>query len=74
MFGRVRLYNLGFVVFTVGSVLCGLSQTALILILARVVQGAGAALMIVNSPALITEVFPAHERGRALAWIPTLVS
>ncbi len=66
MFGRVRLYNLGFVVFTVGSALCGFSQTALHLILARLVQGAGAALMMVNSTAIITEVFPPHERGRAL--------
>jgi EmrB/QacA subfamily drug resistance transporter len=66
MFGRVRLYNLGFVVFTVGSALCGLSRTATYLVLARLVQGAGAALMMVNSPAIITEVFPPHERGRAL--------
>jgi len=66
MFGRVRLYNLGFVVFTIGSALCGLSPSAMALILARLVQGAGAALMMVNSPAIITEVFPPHERGRAL--------
>ena len=66
MFGRVRLYNLGFVVFTAGSALCGLSQTAVHLIVSRLVQGAGAALMMVNSPAIITEVFPPHERGRAL--------
>jgi len=66
MFGRVRLYNLGFVVFTVGSALCGLSRTATQLVLARLVQGAGAALMMVNSPAIITEVFPPNERGRAL--------
>ncbi|HVP19657.1 MAG TPA: MFS transporter, partial [Spirochaetia bacterium] len=66
MFGRVRLYNLGFVVFTVGSALCGLSPTAIWLILARIVQGAGASLMLVNSPAIITEVFPPNERGRAL--------
>ena len=66
MFGRVRLYNIGFVVFTVGSALCGLSRTANYLIVSRLVQGAGAALMLVNSPAIITEVFPPHERGRAL--------
>ncbi len=66
MFGRVRMYNLGFVVFTVGSLLCGLSGNALQLILFRLVQGAGAAMMVVNSAALITEVFPPHERGRAL--------
>ncbi|HUI69027.1 MAG TPA: MFS transporter [Spirochaetia bacterium] len=66
MFGRVRLYNLGFVIFTVGSALCGLSRTATYLVLSRLVQGAGAALMMVNSPAIITEVFPPNERGRAL--------
>ena len=58
MFGRVRLYNLGFIVFTVGSALCGLSQSSTALILFRLVQGSGAALMMVNSPAIITEVFP----------------
>ena len=66
MFGRVRMYNLGFVVFTVGSALCGLSQNATQLILFRLVQGAGAALMMVNSPAILTEAFPPDERGRAL--------
>ncbi len=66
MFGRVRMYNLGFVVFTIGSALCGISQSATQLILFRLVQGSGAALMMVNSPAIITEVFPANERGRAL--------
>ena len=66
MLGRVRMYNLGFVIFTVGSALCGISQNATQLILFRLVQGSGAALMMVNSPAIITEVFPANERGRAL--------
>ncbi len=66
MLGRVRMYNLGFVVFTVGSALCALSQNATQLIVFRLVQGGGAALMMVNSPAIITEVFPPNERGRAL--------
>jgi EmrB/QacA subfamily drug resistance transporter len=66
MFGRVRLYNLGFVVFTIGSALCGISQSATQLILFRLVQGAGAAMLMVNSTAIITEVFPPNERGRAL--------
>ena len=39
MFGRVRMYNLGFVIFTVGSALCGISQNATQLILFRLVQG-----------------------------------
>ena len=66
MFGRVRMYNLGFIIFTVGSALCGISQSATQLIIFRVVQGAGAAFMMVNSPAIIAEVFPPHQRGRAL--------
>jgi EmrB/QacA subfamily drug resistance transporter len=66
MFGRVRMYNLGFVVFTIGSALCGFSGTATQLILSRMVQGAGAAMMVVNSVAIITEAFPANERGKAL--------
>jgi EmrB/QacA subfamily drug resistance transporter len=66
MLGRVRMYNLGFIVFTVGSLLCAISLGATELILFRLVQGAGAALMMVNSPAIITEVFPPNERGRAL--------
>jgi len=64
--GRVRMYNLGFVVFTVGSALCGLSGTASELILFRLVQGSGAAMMVVNSVAILTEVFPPDQRGRAL--------
>src|SRR5271157_1781541 len=66
MLGRVRMYNLGFVVFTIGSALCGISQSATQLILFRLVQGSGAALMMVNGVAIITEVFPPNERGRAL--------
>ena len=66
MLGRVRMYNLGFVTFTVGSVLCGISQNATQLILSRLVQGAGGAMMVVNSAALLTEVFPPNERGKAL--------
>ena len=66
MLGRVRMYNLGFVTFTLGSILCGLSQNATQLIVFRMVQGAGGAMMVVNSAALLTEVFPPNERGRAL--------
>jgi EmrB/QacA subfamily drug resistance transporter len=66
MFGRVRMYNLGFVIFTIGSALCGFSGNATQLIIFRLVQGSGAAMMVVNSVALITEVFPANQRGTAL--------
>jgi len=66
MLGRVRLYNLGFAIFTIGSALCGLSGSATQLILFRLVQGSGAALLVVNSVAILTEAFPPNERGRAL--------
>lgn len=66
IFGRVRMYNLGFVIFTIGSALCGISGDAIQLIIFRLVQGTGAAMMVVNSVAIITEVFPINERGKAL--------
>lgn len=66
VYGRSRLYNVGFIVFSVGSVLCGAAPTAAFLIAARVVQAIGAGLLQANSVALITQAFPAHERGRAI--------
>jgi EmrB/QacA subfamily drug resistance transporter len=66
MLGRVRLYNIGFAVFTVGSLLCGLSRTGEQLVLFRFLQGAGAALLTSNSAAIITDAFPAGELGTAL--------
>jgi MFS family permease len=71
MFGRVRLYNLGFAIFTVGSTLCYLTPNtgdigALELIFFRIIQGAGAAFLFANSAAIITDAFPENERGQAL--------
>src|SRR4051812_27931230 len=66
MFGRVKLYNMGFAVFTVGSALCSISSTGEQLIVFRVVQAVGAAFLFSNSAAIITDVFPENERGRAL--------
>ena len=66
IFGRVRLYTLGFAVFTVGSALCSLSPNGITLVLFRLVQGTGSALLFSNSAAILTDVFPPNERGRAL--------
>ncbi len=66
MFGRVRLYILGFAIFTVGSALCGFSQTGLELVGFRLVQAVGAGFLFSNSAAIITDAFPPNERGRAL--------
>jgi EmrB/QacA subfamily drug resistance transporter len=66
VYGRSRLYNVGFIVFSFGSVLCGVATTASFLIAARVVQAIGAGLLQANSVALITQAFPANERGKAI--------
>jgi MFS family permease len=71
MFGRVRMYNLGFTVFTAGSVLLSVtwmhgSAGALWMIVMRVVQGIGAAFLFANSSAILTDAFPSDQRGLAL--------
>ncbi len=71
MFGRVRLYNLGFAIFTFGSILLWLTPGtgntgALELILFRFVQGIGAGFLFANSAAILTDAFPANQRGLAL--------
>ena len=71
MFGRVKIYNAGFAVFTVASVALALvpfggSAGALWLISFRVVQGVGGAMIMANSTAIITDAFPARQRGTAL--------
>ena len=63
LYGRVRLYNLGFAIFTIGSALCGFSRTDWELIGSRVIQGVGGALMLVNAWAILTETFPPGQRG-----------
>jgi MFS family permease len=71
MFGRVKIYNLGFVVFTLASVALSLDpftggHGALWLILWRVAQAFGGAMLISNSAAILTDAFPANQRGMAL--------
>ena len=66
MFGRVRLYTLGFAIFTAASALCSLAQTGEQLIAFRLLQGVGSAFLFSNSGAMITDAFPEDERGKAL--------
>ncbi len=71
MFGRVRMYNLGFAVFTVFSILLSVTwfggpSAAVWLIVMRVGQGVGGAFLFANSSAIITDAFPHHQRGLAL--------
>lgn len=65
MYGRVRMYNVGFAVFTIGSLLCGLSQTGPEIIEFRIIQGIGGALVFSNSGAIIADTIPEKRRGRA---------
>jgi EmrB/QacA subfamily drug resistance transporter len=66
MFGRVKLYNMGFALFTFGSGLCSISQTGEQLILFRIIQALGAAFLFSNSAAIITDTFQENERAKAL--------
>jgi EmrB/QacA subfamily drug resistance transporter len=71
IFGRVRLYNLGFAIFTVGSILLYVTPgsgdaAALQMIIYRLVQGVGAGFLFANSTAILTDAFPHHQRGLAM--------
>src|SRR3954469_21489246 len=71
IFGRIRLYNAGFAVFTLGSILLflvqGLGNTAALqLVLFRLVQGVGGAFLFANSTAILIDAFPETERGLAI--------
>ena len=71
MFGRVKMYNLGFAMFTLFSILLSVcwmhgSAAALYLIIMRVLQGVGGAFLFANSSAIVTDAFPEDERGLAL--------
>ena len=71
MYGRVRMYNLGFAVYTLFSLLLSITWmsgtvAAWYLVVMRVFQGVGAAFLIANSAAILTDAFPEHQRGMAL--------
>ena len=71
IYGRVRMYNLGFAVFTLGAVALSFDPFtgppgALWLIGWRVVQAIGGAMLMANSPAILTDAFPSDQRGMAL--------
>jgi MFS family permease len=71
MFGRVRMFNLGFAIFAAFSVLLSLTwlhgtAAAWFLIVMRILQGVGGAMLMANSSAILTDAFPTNERGLAL--------
>ncbi len=74
LFGRKRVYSAGFIVFTLGSALCGVSPNIWFLVGMRVLQAVGASMLMSNSFALVTAAFPPQERGRALGLTGTVVA
>ncbi len=74
MYGKKSIYMAGFIVFTIGSALCGLAPTIYALIGFRIIQGVGAVMVMALGMAIVTEAFPSSERGRALGITGTIVS
>ncbi|MFC1856023.1 MFS transporter [Thermodesulfobacteriota bacterium] len=72
--GRKSLFTLGMIVFTISSAACGMSPTLTLLIISRILQAIGGAMIMSISPAIITEVFSPKERGKALGSIGTVVA
>ncbi|CAI6032629.1 MFS transporter [Cohnella rhizoplanae] len=72
--GKIKVFRIGMVIFTFGSLLCGLSDSLSALIFSRLVQALGASMTMANNQGIVTDVFPASERGRALGLSGTFVS
>ena len=72
--GRRQVYSLGLLCFATGSLLCGLAGNVVWLIGSRLFQGVGAAMIMACTPALIVDIFPATERGRALGLVGSVVA
>ncbi|MCT8975393.1 MFS transporter [Clostridium sp. CX1] len=72
--GKTRVFQYGFVVFSIGSLLCGISTTIEFLIFSRIIQAIGAAMTMSSNQGIIAATFPAKERGRALGLSGTTVA
>ena len=66
LFGRKQIYVGGFLLFVCGSLLCGLSQSLAQLIVSRVLQGIGGAMLTANARAIVSVVYPPEQRGKAI--------
>jgi len=72
--GKTRIFKLGIIIFTIGSLACGLSNSLIMLVFSRGLQAIGAAGTMSTSHGIITHVFPSNERGRALGINGTFVA
>ena len=74
MLGKTKIFTFGIAMFTLGSLLCGIGGSFPVLIGARIIQAVGAAATMANNQGIITQVFPATERGKALGLTGTSVA
>lgn len=74
LYGKKKIFAVGFIVFTLGSFLCGISVNLGMLIFSRVIQAIGASSMMALSQGIITSTFPPNERGKALGISGTMVA
>lgn len=72
--GKIKVFRVGTLIFVTGSFLCGFNQSLGFLLFARMIQGIGASMTMATNTGIVTEVFPIHERGRALGAIGAFVS
>lgn len=72
--GKATVFQYGFVIFSLGSLLCGISKTVEFLIFSRIIQAIGAAMTMSSNQGLIAAIFPLNERGRALGLSATTVA
>ncbi|OGC89585.1 MAG: hypothetical protein A2W25_14580 [candidate division Zixibacteria bacterium RBG_16_53_22] len=74
IYGQKLIFTGGLLVFTVGSSLCAMSQNITQLVIFRSIQGVGAAMIVSNTSAIVTNAFPPEQRGRSLGIIGAVVS
>jgi len=74
LYGRKYLYAAGMAIFTLGSLSCGLSTTFNTLVASRVLQALGASIMMALAQGIVTSIFPANERGKAMGFIGMVVA
>lgn len=73
-YGKIRIFKIGSILFTIGSLMCGFNSGLMFLLIARVLQAVGASMTMSTNNGIITEVFPFNERGKALGTIGSFVA
>lgn len=74
LFGRRKIFSFGFIVFIIGSALCSLAVNLETLVIFRIIQAVGSAMLMANGMGIISTSFPPHQRGRALGMGGTVVA